>query len=211
MDTVKRLNSSDSRNSDSTTLNNSKLVREMSFGKASLSKYINEEDTLMIYLQNMNDRIIGMEEKIANYTSKTDLLLEKVDARADRKNDEGVAGVCKILGDIQERLDRFEKEKSSQNDVIEGYIQKLEMLRSSKDPLEQSRKSLRHTRPQKAENSSFEAQEMMSYEGTGRSSKSSNTKDRISRLEQRVGRIEQNSLELGKVKQDLEVTIVRNN
>ncbi|OMJ67316.1 hypothetical protein SteCoe_35552 [Stentor coeruleus] len=209
-DTIKRTNSSDSRNSETTTLNNSKLVREMSFGKASLSKYINEEDTLMIYLQTMNDRIVGMEEKISNYTNKTDLLLEKIDARAGRKNCEEMPGVCKILGDIQERLDKFEKDKICQNEIIEGYIQKLEAFKPSKDPLEQSRKSLRHTRPlnpEKLENSSFEAQEIMTSEGTGRSSKSSKTKDRISRLEQRIERIEQNSLDLGKVKQDLKGTI----
>lgn len=126
----------------------------MLFGKASLSKYIKEEDILMIYLQAMNDRTTGMEEKISNYTSKTDLLMEKINARADRENSERVASACKVL---QEKFDRFEKEKNSQNDVIEEYIQKLEVIRSSKNLLDQSRRYLRYTRPQKLENNSFEA------------------------------------------------------
>ncbi|OMJ81616.1 hypothetical protein SteCoe_17889 [Stentor coeruleus] len=205
-DKIKRVNSCDSKNSDTVTMNNSKLVREMSFGKASLSKYTNEEDNLMIFIQTMNDRIVGMEEKISNYTSKTDLLLEKVDARIEKKNSEEIVCVFKLLGDIQERMDRFEKDKISQNEVIEGYIQKLNMLKSTKNPLEQSRKSLRHIRPQKSQNKSFETQEIINFEDTEKSSKSKNAKDKISRLEQRVDRIEKNSLELGKVKQDLKGT-----
>lgn len=206
---ISRKDSVESRNSDSTVMEG-KSIKEMSFGKSALSKHFKEDDTFMKCLQSMNSKIMGLEEKFLTYTTKTDSYLEKVEAQvSSSKRSDDMDSVSKALKDIQSRLDKFEKDKASQNEVVDGYIQKLQSLQFYMEALESSRRSSRRLRPQKKlVKDSIEFNELRSFEGTEQSLQSDH-KDRVMKLEERIQKIEQDSNKLNKVRQKLKGTMVK--
>ena len=69
----------DSKNSESTVIEN-KSIKEMSFGKSAMSKQFRQDETLVRYLQNMNEKIQAVEENFLIYASKTDMCMEKIES-----------------------------------------------------------------------------------------------------------------------------------
>ena len=234
---LRRKDSWDSKTSDTTVIEN-KSIKEMSFGKSALNKYFREDETLAKYLQNMNDKIQGIEDNFSTYASKTDLYMEKLESQISNSHrSEEITGISNVLKDIQTRLEKFEQDKSKNEGVIENYIQRLESLRFSKDSLSSSRRSSRRLRPRSEvesergreiekekekvkdkdkvkksekdkERDSIDLDVLQSYEGTQQSIISDGLKGRMTNIEERVQMLEERSLKVNKVSQRLKGTIV---
>ena len=189
----------------------------MSFGKSTLNRFLKDEGNLGKYLYSMNEKIQTLEQKFTMYSSKTDLYMEKIEGKLIKSNrSEDINSIGTVLKDIQSRLDKFEKDKITQEGVIEDYIQRLESLKFSKDALESSRRSSRRLRPQKNlkdsqkikdQEDSKDFSELKSFEGT-ESFRSDSLKQRITHVEEKLQKLEQESVKIGKVKHKLKGTMV---
>ena len=205
---ISRKNSFESKNSDATVIEN-KLIKEMSFGKSTLSKYLKEDDSFVKYLQNINDKIFNLEQNFSTYVNKTDSYMERIESKIqESQRSEEIASMSVILKDIQSRLDKFEADKTAQSGIVEDYIQKLESLKFSKDSLQSSRRSSRRLRPSKK--NSEEALELKSFEGT-QSVCSDSLEGKIVNIDERLQKLEKDSYKVKKVKQRLKGTNVINN
>ena len=211
-----RKDSWESKNSESTVIEG-KSIQEMSFGKSTLNRFLKDEGNLGKYLYSMNEKIQTLEQKFTMYSSKTDLYMEKIEGKLIKSNrSEDINSIGTVLKDIQSRLDKFEKDKITQEGVIEDYIQRLESLKFSKDALESSRRSSRRLRPQKNlkdsqkikdQEDSKDFSELKSFEGT-ESFRSDSLKQRITHVEEKLQKLEQESVKIGKVKHKLKGTMV---
>lgn len=199
-----RKNSWESKNSESTIIE-TKSIKEMSFGKSNLNKSPKEDDVLIKYLQNMNDKIQNLEQKFSKHLEKTEVYIEKADDLSSSRLNE-IGSINTALKDIQSRLDKFEREKISHEGVVEDYIQRLESLKFSKDALESSRRSSKRLRPQKKDSSDYQG--IHSFENTEESIKSDSMSNRLLIIEERLQKVEQNSEKIHKVKEKLKGTIV---
>lgn len=183
----------ESKTSD-TTIVETKAIKEMSFGKSALNKLLREDDSLAKYLKSMNEKIQNIEQNFTSYTVKTDLHMEKIESLVNNsRRSEDISGISTVLKDIQSRFDKFEKDKQAHELVIEDYIQRLESLRFSKDPLSSSQRSSKRLRPQSVKGQvkvkeSIDLQGLQSYEGTELSIASEGP--RADLLEDRVQRLE---------------------
>lgn len=205
--TIVRKDSLESKNSDTTIVEN-KNIKEMSFGKSAISKYLKKDDSLSKFLHGINGKMNELEEKFNLYTNKTDSYMERMEQQisGSRRGEDLSALACSVK-EIQLKLEQIEIEKGSQKNIIEEYIQKLEALKFKESEIS-SRRSSRRLRAQKLEKDSFDSNRVRSFNDTEQSIQSESIRGRICNLEQKIHKIETNSDKIDKFDQRLKGTMV---
>lgn len=212
--TLNRKDSWESKNSETTIVEN-KNIKEMSFGKSAISKYLKKDDSLSKFLHNINGKMNDIEEKFNNYSSKTDLYMEKLEQQISAsKRGEDLTTITQSIQDIQSKLEKFESEKSAQHNVVDEYIKKLESLKFKEPSEPSSKRSSRRLRSslrqEKSFTDTFESNRIKDFGDTGNSINSDSLRGRILNLEQKIQKLENDSEKINKVDQKLRSTIVRN-
>lgn len=204
---VNRKDSTESKNSDTTIVEN-KNIKEMSFGKSAISKYLKKDDSLNKFIQGISGKMSELEEKFNLYTSKTDSYMERIEQQiSESRRGEDLTALASSVKEIQAKLDQIETEKMSQKNVVEEYIQKLEALKF-KESEASSKRSSRRLRAQKFEKESFDSSRGRVFNDTQQSIQSDDVKGRICNLEQKIQRIETDSMKINKFGQKLKGTMV---
>jgi hypothetical protein len=210
--TMTRKDSWESKTSDTTIVEN-KNIKEMSFGKSAISKYLKKDDSLSKFLTGISGKMNDLEEKFNLYTNKTDIYMERIEQQitASRRG-EDLAGLTHSIQEIQNKLERLESDKSNQQNVVEDYIKKLEALKFKEPNQPSSRRSSRRLRSQqrveKSMENSFESSKIQGFNDTEQSINSDSIRGRINHLEQKIQKLENDSEKVDKFGQKLKSTMV---